>query len=153
MATATPSSLRWVTGAQPAKLGPSAAEARTAALGKSQADTTFSIPVERTSPKAETRVAQAETSHESAPTHAPTRGGWVIQIGATDDAGKANDLLSRAKTEGRSALASAKPFTERIQKGEATLYRARFAGLDPNEAEAACRTLKRSGFACFATHN
>ncbi len=153
VATATPSSLRWVTGAAPARLGPSATAVRTALPAKAQGDATSSISAERSSTKNETRMVKAENNREIAPTHAPTRGGWVIQIGATDDAGKANDLLSRAKTEGRTALASAKPFTEKIQKGEATLYRARFAGLDPNAAEAACRTLKRSGFACFATHN
>ena len=53
----------------------------------------------------------------------------------------------------RSALASAKPFTEKVRQGDSTLYRARFAGLEPAEAEAACRTLKRSGFACFATRD
>ena len=152
VATATPSSLRWVKGPAPVRLGPSAADIRAASLAKTQ-DETFSISPQRSSPKAETQVAGVESSRESAPTQSPVRGGWVIQIGATDAADKANDLLSRAKLEGHSALASAKPFTERIQKGDSTLYRARFAGLDPTEAEAACRTLKRSGFACFATRN
>ena len=60
---------------------------------------------------------------------------------------------TRARSESRSTLASARPFTEKVQKGDSTLYRARFAGLDPAEAEAACRTLKRSGFACFTTRD
>ncbi len=77
----------------------------------------------------------------------------MIQVGATADAGSAAELLSRARSEGRSALASAKPFTEKVQRGDSTLYRARFAGLEPAEAEAACRALKRSGFACFATRD
>ena len=77
----------------------------------------------------------------------------MIQIGATDDAGKANDLLARAKTQGRANLASARPFTEKVQKGKDTLWRARFAGLEENGAEAACKALKRSGFSCFATKN
>ena len=81
------------------------------------------------------------------------KGDWVIQIGATDNEGAAAELLSRARTESHSALASAKPFTEKVQKGVSTLYRARFAGLAPAEAETACKTLKRSGFACFATRN
>ncbi len=147
IATATPSSLRWVTGAQPARLGPSAAEVK-------------SLPPPRGA-AGETRVANAEPRTPDAPRGAHIRegapvsakGGWIIQIGATDDAEKARNLLSRAKSEGRSALASALPFTEKVQKGDSTLYRARFAGLDPNEAEAACRALKQSGFACFAKHN
>ena len=94
----------------------------------------------------ETRVARADESSEAAPT---PKGGWIVQIGATDDAGKANDLLIRAKAQNR-ALASAKPFTEKFKKGEDTFYRARFAGLDSAAAEQVCRSLKRSGFACFA---
>ena len=33
------------------------------------------------------------------------------------------------------------------------LYRARFAGLDSASAEAACRSLKRTGFSCFTAHD
>ena len=83
----------------------------------------------------------------------PTYVGWMIQIGATDDPAKANALLSRARERNRSTLASAKPFTEKVQKGEDTLYRARFAGLDFTSAEIACRSLKRNGFSCFTTHD
>jgi D-alanyl-D-alanine carboxypeptidase len=80
--------------------------------------------------------------------------GWMIQIGASEDAGKANDLLIRAKTQNRSTLASARPFTEKIEKGNGAFYRARFAGLDSSStAEAVCKSLKRNGFSCFATHD
>jgi D-alanyl-D-alanine carboxypeptidase len=61
--------------------------------------------------------------------------------------------LARAKTEGRGLLRAAEGFTEKVQKGDAVLYRARFAGLESNAAEAACKTLKKSGFACFPTKN
>ena len=50
-------------------------------------------------------------------------------------------------------LAAAKPVTEKVRKGEGTFYRARFAGLDSASAETACRSLKRSGFACFAARD
>jgi D-alanyl-D-alanine carboxypeptidase len=80
--------------------------------------------------------------------------GWMIQIGASEDAAKANELLIRAKSQNRSLLASAKPFTEKIEKGNGAFYRARFAGLDsPLAAEFACKNLKRNGFSCFATHD
>jgi D-alanyl-D-alanine carboxypeptidase len=75
----------------------------------------------------------------------------MIQIGATDEAGKAQELLSRAK--GHAGLGRARPFTEKIQKGHETLWRARFAGLEEDSAEAACKALKRAGFSCFATKN
>ncbi len=79
--------------------------------------------------------------------------GWMIQIGAADDVAKANALLTRAKSESKGALASASPFTEKVQKGDVTLYRARFAGLEADEATNACKRLKQSGFACFPTKN
>jgi D-alanyl-D-alanine carboxypeptidase len=74
----------------------------------------------------------------------------VIQVGATESAREAADLLARARGDSRAALGSARPVTEKVQKGRTTLYRARFAGLEPDQAEQACRALKRSGFACFA---
>ena len=79
--------------------------------------------------------------------------GWMIQIGAPDSLAKANALLTRAREQNRSTLASAKPLTETVRKGDATLYRARFAVLDSASAEAACRSLKRNGFSCFAAHD
>ncbi len=79
--------------------------------------------------------------------------GWMIQIGATDTIAKANDLIARAKGEDHRALATAHPFTEKVQKGGETLYRARFTGLEADAAGNACKTLKRAGFSCFATKN
>jgi D-alanyl-D-alanine carboxypeptidase len=78
---------------------------------------------------------------------------WMIQIGATGDISKATELLARAKSEGRKTLITAQAFTEKVQKGSETLYRARFAGLEADSAALACKTLRRSGFSCFATKN
>lgn len=106
-----------------------------------------------------TLTAKLEPNHSesitAADSHRPpaARNGWMIQIGATDDVSKATALLARAKSEGAKALTSAQPFTEKVQKGSETLYRARFAGLQAESAELACKTLKRSGFSCFATRN
>ena len=66
---------------------------------------------------------------------AAAQGGWMIQIGATDDLAKANALLIRARAQNRSTLASAKPVTEKVRKGDDTIYRARFAVLDSASAE------------------
>jgi D-alanyl-D-alanine carboxypeptidase len=98
-------------------------------------------------PKEETHIARSEDVRPSG------HDGWVIQIGATADADKATDLLNRARAQNRSTLASAKPITEKVGNGDATFYRARFAGLDSSSAEAACKNLKRSGFSCFATRD
>jgi D-alanyl-D-alanine carboxypeptidase len=37
-----------------------------------------------------------------------------------------------------------------VQKGDATLWRARFGGFDSSDAQAACSALKKSGFNCLA---
>jgi D-alanyl-D-alanine carboxypeptidase len=84
---------------------------------------------------------------------APQGGKWKIQIGATDDAAKATALLDKARKHDRNLLAAAKPMTEKVRKGENAFYRAQFAGLDSASAESACRSLKRSGFSCFATRD
>jgi len=94
--------------------------------------------------KSETRVARDEP--------VAAHSGWFIQIGASDDAGKVGELLQRAKTQGKGALASAKPFTEKVVKDGDTIYRARFALADSDSAETACKALKRGGFPCFTAH-
>ncbi len=101
----------------------------------------------------ETTIAARAPSRADDQEAGADRGGWVIQIGALDDPAKANALLNRARERSRAVLGSAKPYTEKIQKGEDTFYRARFAGLDSNSAASACRSLKRSGFSCFAAHD
>ena len=51
-------------------------------------------------------------------------------------------------------LGKADPFTEPVvAKGEKKLFRARFAGLDRDQAEAVCRTLKRSDISCITVRN
>ena len=98
-------------------------------------------------------TAAARTAKSDDAEDAGSRKGWVIQIGATDDAAKATALLDKARQRSRSILAAAKPVTEKVRKGEDTFYRARFAGLDSASAETACRSLKRDGFSCFAARD
>lgn len=89
-----------------------------------------------------------------APAAKPTlASGWMIQLGATDDEGKAKGIISDARAKSRT-LAEAKGFTQTVERGGSTLFRARFAGFDDQtEANNACRDLKRSGFSCFATRS
>jgi D-alanyl-D-alanine carboxypeptidase len=105
-----------------------------------------------TKPVSKADESAASASKQALPTKPPVPG-WMIQIGATDDADKAAALLSKAKAQRGSLLASAKPFTEKVSKGGGTIYRARFAGLEESKAEAACKALKTSGFSCFTTKN
>jgi D-alanyl-D-alanine carboxypeptidase len=81
------------------------------------------------------------------PVHAHS--GWMIQIGAFDDEDQAKQHLTAAQAKVHAALAAADPFTERVQKGDKALYRARFAGFDKSTAETACKELKRSDFQCM----
>jgi len=116
-------------------------------------------PAPKMTTRAEPKYARIEAA---APTKkvasvekaAPTKTkGVMIQIGATDAPKKAQALISRAKTASKGKLAKATPVTEKISKGRKTVYRARFAGLSETQAEAACKSLKRSGMSCFTTKN
>jgi D-alanyl-D-alanine carboxypeptidase len=96
----------------------------------------------------------AALTAEIAPARPVTRrGGWLIQVGAFADEGEAKLRLKSVMGAAKGMLNAADPFTERVIKGDKTLYRARFAGFDKNRAEAACRQLKRSDFACLALKN
>jgi D-alanyl-D-alanine carboxypeptidase len=98
---------------------------------------------------ADAQPAKLETAIPSAPIH--VHGGWLIQIGAFDDENDAKQHLSAAQIKLHAALGAKDPFTERVQKGDKALYRARFAGFDKQaSAEAVCRELKRSDFQCMA---
>lgn len=81
-------------------------------------------------------------------------GAWVIQIAAADSEAGAMKILNKAQAAGGKALASANPFTQEVQKGSATLFRARFGGFDTKaQAWNACEALKRKSYGCFALNN
>jgi D-alanyl-D-alanine carboxypeptidase len=80
--------------------------------------------------------------------------GWIIQVGALESESEARARLDAAREQARGLLGKADPFTEPVvAKGERKLFRARFAGLDRDQAEAVCRTLKRSEISCIAIKN
>jgi D-alanyl-D-alanine carboxypeptidase len=82
------------------------------------------------------------------------RTGWIIQVGALETEGEARQRLEAARDQARGMLGKADPFTEPVvAKGEKKLFRARFAGLDRDQAEAVCRTLKRSDISCITIRN
>ncbi len=81
------------------------------------------------------------------------RPGWVIQVGAFDKEDEAKMRLNAAQERARSLLGQADGFTERVVKGDKTLYRARFAGFEKEQAEAACQHLKKNEIACMAIKN
>jgi D-alanyl-D-alanine carboxypeptidase len=110
-------------------------------------------PVEVAKPApAKPEIAKTADSNPAPQTPPRAHGGWVIQIGAYGGEDEARQHLNLAQSK-LQKFAGADPFTERVQKGDTTLYRARFAGFDRATAEAACRQLKRSDFACMAVKN
>jgi D-alanyl-D-alanine carboxypeptidase len=107
---------------------------------------------------AKSEPPRVEVSREEPPAAPPStsphaRGGWLIQVGAYEGENEAKEHLNAAQLKIPGILASADPFTERVQKGERTYYRARFVGLDRPAAEAACKLLKRSEIECMAVRN
>jgi D-alanyl-D-alanine carboxypeptidase len=101
---------------------------------------------------AKAQFGKAELA-KAEPPQVRARGGWLIQIGAFDGEDEAKQHLSDAQSKVRDKLAAADPFTERVQKGDKALYRARFAGFDRATAEAACKQLKRNDFECMTVRN
>src|SRR5262245_31183754 len=81
------------------------------------------------------------------------RGGWLIQVGALPDEKEARQRLEEAQNKAKQMLSKADPFTERLEKGDKVLFRARFAGLGKGQAEAACKHLKRSDIPCMLLKN
>jgi D-alanyl-D-alanine carboxypeptidase len=96
--------------------------------------------------------AQPLPSADSLLRHTP-RVGWMIQVGAFDREDEAKQRLSTAQARAKSLLGEASGFTEPVVKGDKTLYRARFAGFEKDQAEAACQYLKKNDIACVALKN
>jgi D-alanyl-D-alanine carboxypeptidase len=81
------------------------------------------------------------------------RGGWIIQVGAYPDEDEAKRKLGMVKIKALKLLSDADPFTEPTVKDGTTYYRARFAGLNKDQAEAVCSYLKRNDVECVAIKN
>jgi D-alanyl-D-alanine carboxypeptidase len=101
-------------------------------------------------PRPQLQAAQQNSAAKPAAVHT----GWIVQVGALESEGEAQQRIDAARNQARGLLAKADPFTEPVvAKGDKKLYRARFAGLDRDQAEAVCRTLKRSDISCITVHN
>jgi D-alanyl-D-alanine carboxypeptidase len=95
-------------------------------------------------PAAKTAAAAAKPQH---------RPGWMIQVGAFPAEQTAKQRLSAVQGKASKILTGAEAFTETVDKGGTTLYRARFAGLDKDTAEAACKYLKKNDVECVPIKN
>src|SRR5262249_42567702 len=80
--------------------------------------------------------------------------GWIVQVGALETEGEALQRIEAAKSNSRGLLSKADSFTEPvIAKDNKKLFRARFAGLERDQAEAVCRALRRPGIPCITARN
>src|SRR4051794_13243698 len=83
-----------------------------------------------------------------------THSGWIVQVGALESENEAQQRIDAARSSARGLLSKADPFTEPVvAKDNRKLYRARFAGLDRDQAEAVCRALKRADISCMTVRN
>jgi D-alanyl-D-alanine carboxypeptidase len=104
-------------------------------------------------PTAEPAGAPAAASAAPKNSQGQTHSGWMIQVGAFQGLDEANQRLSSVQSRAARYLASAEAFTEPVSKGETTWYRARFAGLAKEQAEAACNYLKHNDVDCMTIKN
>jgi D-alanyl-D-alanine carboxypeptidase len=102
--------------------------------------------------KVASAVPGASVTEANVEPPAKARGGWLIQVGALPDEKEAKQRLETAQSKVGSLL-KANSFTERIEKGDKVLFRARFAGLEKDQAEAACKHLKHSNIPCMLLKN
>jgi D-alanyl-D-alanine carboxypeptidase len=110
----------------------------------------YADPAPRAQPQQ--AVQQNDAVKPAAP--AVVRTGWIVQVGALDSESEAKQRIDLARTKASALLSKADPFTETtVSKDNRTLYRARFAGLDRDSAEAVCRTLKRADISCMTVRN
>jgi D-alanyl-D-alanine carboxypeptidase len=108
-------------------------------------------------------LAYADPSPRPQPVAAPpseavkpavVRTGWIVQVGALESESEAKQRIDLVRSKASSLLSKAEPFTETVvAKDHRTLYRARFAGLDRDQAEAVCKTLKRADISCMTVRN
>jgi D-alanyl-D-alanine carboxypeptidase len=98
---------------------------------------------------------QPQTIQQDAATKpAVVHTGWIVQVGALESEGEALQRIEAAKSSARGLLSKADSFTEPvIAKDNRKLFRARFAGLERDQAEAVCRALRRTDIPCMTAHN
>jgi D-alanyl-D-alanine carboxypeptidase len=101
-------------------------------------------PAKPPAPAATTAAPAAKPQH---------RPGWMIQVGAYPAEQAAKQRLSAVQSKASKMLTGAEAFTETVDKGGTTYYRARFAGLDKDTAEATCKYLKKNDVECVTIKN
>jgi D-alanyl-D-alanine carboxypeptidase len=114
----------------------------------------YATPQAQTQAQPPQAQQQAAVQPSSPAKPAVVHTGWIVQVGALESESEAQQRIEAARNQARGLLSKADPFTEPVvAKDNRTLFRARFAGLDHDQAEAVCRALKRSDMSCMTVHN
>ncbi len=108
----------------------------------------YADPAPRTQPQ------DVQQNSAIRPVAAAAHSGWIIQVGALESEGEARARIDLARNQARGMLGKADSFTEPVvAKDSRKLFRARFAGLERDQAEAVCKTLKRADISCITVRN
>ncbi|MDE2379215.1 SPOR domain-containing protein, partial [Bradyrhizobium sp.] len=117
------------------------------------------LPAAAGAPAPAARLASADPAPEPMPMNSQVKpavahSGWIVQVGALESEGEAQQRIETARSSARGLLSKADPFTEPVvARDNRKLFRARFAGLERDQAEAVCRTLKRADISCITVRN
>jgi D-alanyl-D-alanine carboxypeptidase len=110
----------------------------------------YADPASRTPQPQSTPAANTDKPEATVTVHS----GWIVQVGALESESEARQRIDAARNQAHGLLNKAEPFTEPVvAKGDRKLFRARFAGLDRDQAEAVCKALKRSDISCMTARN
>jgi D-alanyl-D-alanine carboxypeptidase len=127
---------------------PASSQAGTSQAGTSQA-LAYADPAPRAQP-----LAVQQNGEIKPVAAAAAHSGWIIQVGALESEGEARARIDLARNQARGLLSKADPFTETVvAKDNRKLFRARFAGLERDQAEAVCKALKRADISCITVRN
>ena len=111
-------------------------------------------PVQQAAVDTSSRVAPQAVQSNGAVKPVAVHSGWIVQVGALESESQARQRLEAARDHANGMLGKADPFTETVvTRGDKKLYRARFAGLERDQAEAVCKRLKRSDISCITLRN
>lgn len=109
------------------------------AVGSSDGAPAVSVVMDEAGPRDEPRLATAPS--------------WAVQVGAytSEAAARARlESLTVSAATLTAELSRAAPVTEPVERAGRTLWRARFDGIDADQARRVCEQLARMGEACFA---
>lgn len=92
--------------------------------------------------------ATASPAQSAAVVGVSPAGSWGVQVGAFSTEQQVLVALDEAQAAAPFLLSTAQRQSMAVSTGNGTLYRARLAGLDADQAFAACQALRRSGQDC-----